>query len=96
MIDFSRDVDKQMINELKTKRADEKKIKENTERNLHVDYDFTDRDAAKVETKEDSGVPKVVSVDDGVDVKDDKADGKYKRFSFDGKNENSVDNELVK
>lgn len=48
MIDFSKDVQKEYQNN-REKKTDDKKIHNRTDRNVHINYDFADRD---VKTKQ--------------------------------------------
>ena len=95
LIDFSRDADKQMAAEFATKRDTERKEKMNTERNIRVNYDFTDRDTTKVDERAVSQLNESIK-SNPVDKTDDKSDMKYKYLSFDENDKGSDENELVK
>lgn len=95
LIDFSRDADKQMTAEFAAKRDTERKEKINAERNIRVNYDFTDRDETKVDERAVSQLNESIK-SNSVDKTDDKSDMRYKYLSFDENDKGSVENELVK
>ncbi len=72
MIDFSKDA--QSSKQLTTKQnGDEKKTKQTNERNMLVDYDFADRDAAKQVSSEAKQPVMSVNTNNGQGVREKEA-----------------------
>lgn len=47
MIDFSKNAEKNHQHNIDTKKPDDKKIRNRADRNIHINYDFADRDVQK-------------------------------------------------